>query len=74
MEIFAKTLDAWGAILSLAQDREGKFQWTIWVEDRRSKPTLTSRIQSPDTFASAEEAIVDGHSALEGLTPARKTA
>jgi hypothetical protein len=71
MEIFAKTLDSWDATLLLDATGKGKFGWKILVEDRRHTPSTTRCITSLVEFWSAPEAILDGHGALEALTPGK---
>jgi hypothetical protein len=70
MEVFAKNLNAWVATLMVEPAGEGTFNWSILVEDRRSAPYMTHRIISPIRFSSERETIVDGHAALDVLTPA----
>jgi hypothetical protein len=69
MEVFAKNLNAWVATLIVDPVDQDGFNWSILVEDRRSVPYMTHRIISTVRFNSERETIMDGHAALERLTP-----
>ncbi len=47
----------------------GKYNWRIMVEDRRSAPPSLRFIVSPASFTSVGESIDDGRAVLEALTP-----